>query len=70
MQSLLQGRCLLRSLDPLDSLYPPLDLSINLLLVIPVVRQGRVDLAQRQIGVLEMKLFGTPPISLLRHTIP
>lgn len=43
----------------------PLNITVELLAMIPIVRERRVDLPERQIRMLEVQLLGTPSISLL-----
>ncbi len=46
----------------LGKLEAAIDISVNLGFVIPVVGEGGVDLAEREVGILEMKFGRTPAI--------
>lgn len=41
------------------------DVVIEFLAMIPIISERRVDLAERQVRMLEVQLFGAPSISLL-----
>src|SRR5438477_8367101 len=42
---------------------PVLDLAVHLVLVVVVVGERRMDLAQRQIGMMPLDLLGIPAVS-------
>lgn len=48
-----------------DLFEAALNVAVKLVTMIPIVRERRVDLSERQVRMLEVQLFGTPPIRLL-----
>ena len=54
-----------RAAQFMDSLETLSDIAVKLLAVIPVVSERQVDLAERQVRMLKVQLFGAPPIRLL-----
>ncbi len=46
----------------LDALVPPLDVAVEFFAVVVVIRERGMDLPEREMRMLEMKLLGTPPV--------
>jgi len=45
------------------------NIPVHLSPVIPVIRQGRMDLAQREVGELEVQLLGAPAVGSLTYAL-
>jgi hypothetical protein len=61
-QSLPDGRFAGFGSQLIHTLQAPLDLSVEVSLVIVVIRKCGVNLAQREVGMLEMDLFCAPAV--------
>ncbi len=46
----------------LDALVPPLDVAVEFFAVVVVIRERGMDLPEREMRMLEMKLLGTPSV--------